>query len=218
MGSLVSVAGYDTGMPCLATVGAQDHDAIAAALEATGACVLLDFPHVTAGLLLARDLKRLQAMGALRTAAIGQGRQHQQHSDVRGDSTLWLDDPRCGQVAAHYLQHLHTLRTQLNRRLFLGLDEDEAHYACYPPGTSYQRHRDSFQHSDSRVLSLVSYLNEDWKPEHGGRLRLHLESGPVEIAPTVGTGICFLSTIEHEVLPATRERLSIAAWMRKRDN
>jgi SM-20-related protein len=34
--------------------------------------------------------------------------------------------------------------------------------------------------------------------------------------PHAGTSVIFLSGIEHEVLPATRERLSIAAWLRKR--
>lgn len=197
-------------------VDAQDPDAIARALQAGGACVLLGFPDVAQSLELAHDLKRLQSVDALHAALIGQGRQHQQDISVRGDRTLWLDDPRCGDAAALYLKQLHTLRTQLNRRLFLGLDEDEAHYACYPPGASYQRHRDSFQHSDSRVLSLVSYLNQDWQPEQGGHLRLHLDSGAVDVPPMLGTGVCFLSTIEHEVLPATRERLSIAAWMRRR--
>ena len=95
------------------------------------------------------------------------------------------------------------------------LAEVEAHYARYAPGTGYARHSDRFRDSDSRVLSLVSYLNEDWQIEQGGALRLYLPQGTVDVMPQSGTSICFLSEIEHEVLPATRERLSIAAWLRR---
>lgn len=31
----------------------------------------------------------------------------------------------------------------------------------------------------------------------------------------ISASLCFLSELEHEVLPAKRERLSIAAWLRR---
>ena len=65
------------------------------------------------------------------------------------------------------------------------------------------------------MLSLVAYLNDDWSVADGGALRLHLDDGAVDIAPLGGTAVCFRSELEHEVLPATRERLSIAAWFRR---
>jgi SM-20-related protein len=85
----------------------------------------------------------------------------------------------------------------------------------YPIGAGYARHRDRFRDDDARVLSLACYLNPHWDAEDGGALRLHLDAGPVEILPQAGTGVCFLSELEHEVLPARRERHSIAAWFRQ---
>ena len=117
-------------------------------------------------------------------------------------------------AARAYLGELDALRVRLDRRLFLGVREVEAHFARYPAGAGYARHRDRFRDDDARVLSLVSYLNPDWGDADGGGLRLYLPDGPVDIAPRTGS-VCFLSALEHEVLPATRPRLSIAAWFRR---
>ena len=136
---------------------------------------------------------------------------------LRGDSTLWLDDPACGPAARDLLAALDALRGELNRRLLLGLDSVEAHFAHYPPGAGYARHRDRFRSDDARVLSMVVYLNPDWPEEAGGALRLHLPEGPHDVPPRLGTVAIFLSeTIEHEVLPARQPRFSVAAWFRQR--
>jgi SM-20-related protein len=157
----------------------------------------------------------LQA-GRLKAAATGRA-DGRQISGLRGDSTLWLDDPACGVAARELLLRLDTLRSELNRRLLLGLDEVEAHFAHYPPGAGYARHRDRFRSDDARVLSLVVYLNADWPDDAGGALRLHLPEGALDIAPRLGTVAVFLSdAVEHEVLPANRARFSVAAWFRQR--
>jgi SM-20-related protein len=110
---------------------------------------------------------------------------------------------------------MEVLRVALNRRLFLGLDEVEAHYARYPPGAHYAKHRDRFRDDDARIVSFVTYLNPDWREGDGGELHLWLDSGRLEITPDVGS-LCFLSELEHEVQPAIVERASIAAWLRRR--
>ena len=69
------------------------------------------------------------------------------------------------------------LRDALNRRLLLGLHELEAHYALYPAGAHYDRHRDRFRDDDARVLSAVLYLNRDWTEADAGALRLYLPDG-----------------------------------------
>lgn len=135
----------------------------------------------------------------------------------RGDDTLWLDSPACGAAAGDLLLALDGLREGLNRRLTLGLASVEAHYAHYPVGAGYARHVDGFRHDDARVLSLVLYLNRDWPADAGGALRLHLPDGHRDIAPQQGTLAIFLSVgVEHEVLPATQPRFSVAAWFRQR--
>lgn len=165
---------------------------------------------------LREEALALHATGQLREASTGRGAGKQQ-AGLRGDATLWLDDPACGEAAREFLTALDALRIRLNRELLLGLHEVEAHYALYPPGAGYVRHRDRFRDDDARVLSLVCYLNPDWPADAGGALRLHLPEGPRDIAPRLGTTVLFLSEeIEHEVMPATQARLSIAAWFRRR--
>ena len=125
---------------------------------------------------------------------------------------------RCGTASKLFLYELEVLRKKLNESVFLGLESVEAHYAVYPAGAAYARHRDRFRDVDARVLSLVCYLNADWPDNAGGALRLHLPDEHKDIAPVQGTTVLFLSEeIEHEVLPATQTRYSIAAWFRRHE-
>jgi SM-20-related protein len=191
-------------------------DALADVLSAYGVCRIAAWPDPALREDLRSDLRRLQAAGALTRAGVGRSSGRALRGDIRADTTLWLDDPRCGAPARAFLARMDALRAMLNRSLFLGLVECEAHYAAYPPGGGYARHRDRFRDSDARVVSWVSYLNDDdWGPDDGGALRLHLQDGAVDLSPAGGS-VCFMSELEHEVLPSTRERLSIACWMRRR--
>jgi SM-20-related protein len=151
----------------------------------------------------------------LQPASIGRGDARVHDPAVRGDRTRWLDGAHAAE--ADFLARLDALRMALNERLFLGLQHAEAHFAVYPPGAGYARHRDRFRDDDARVVSAVCYLNEDWEAAHGGALRLFLPGGPHDVLPVRGRLVLFLSAeIEHEVLPASRERRSIAAWLRRR--
>ncbi|RMH93611.1 2OG-Fe(II) oxygenase [Lysobacter pythonis] len=195
-----------------------EHDvaAIAEALAGPGACLIAGFPAPPLAAALREDLQRLQAEGALHTAGIGRADGHRQRGDLRGDRTLWLDDERCGAAARTYLGQLDALRLGLNRALFLGLRETEAHYALYAPGARYMRHRDRFRDSDARVVTVVGYLNPDWRVADGGELRLYDDDGRHrDIPPHDATSLCFLSEREHEVLVTHRPRMSIAAWLRR---
>jgi SM-20-related protein len=103
----------------------------------------------------------------------------------------------------------------------LGLFELEAHFAVYAPGAAYPTHVDRLRGDDARVLSVVLYLNADWRAADGGALRLYLEgtgrAPRVDVLPCGGTLVAFLSErFAHEVLPAWRERLSLAGWFRRR--
>jgi SM-20-related protein len=202
-------------LPCLdAADFSRDPAALADALHAHGACRIAGWPGADARRALREDLRRLQAEGALSPAAVGREAGRALRDDIRADATRWLDDPRCGAPARAFLAELETVRIALNRSLFLGLTGVEAHYAAYPPGGGYARHRDRFRDSDARVVTWVSYLNADWGADDGGALRLHRDDGHVDVAP-VDCSLCFLSELEHEVLPARRERFSIAAWFRR---
>lgn len=202
-------------MPVIPEVGFDQHDAIAAALEAGGACVLAGFPDAASTQALRDDVLRLRDTSALRQAGIGRGSARTVDQGIRGDGILWLDDPRCAPIATHHLAALDVLRDALNRRLYLGLQALEAHYARYPPGAGYALHHDRFHDSDARRVSVVSYLNDAWNAGDGGALRLHVPQGVASVLPHGGTSVCFLSELAHEVLPARRERLGIPAWLRR---
>lgn len=190
-----------------------DVEAVAAALVTHGACQLSGLPGPAEAVLMRGELEQLHAAGHTHAAKVGRQSQRQSGGTARGDWTVWLDDPACGAPARSHLRALEALRAGLNRHLFLGMQQVQAHYALYPPGAGYGLHRDVFARDNRRVLSLVGYLNPDWRADQGGALRLFLDRGTIDLLPQAGTGVCFLSGIEHQVLPATRERCSIAAWM-----
>lgn len=196
------------------TPASQFHD-IATALTNEGWCVVPDFLSAAQTQALAdechvlRDAQRLTPakVGALRTA-----------TPLRGDSTHWFQTEALSPPQQEFVDRLDALRMTLNRELMLGLVECESHYAVYPPGAGYTRHLDRLRESDARVVSAVFYLNQAWRVADGGALRLYLADGSSrDIFPHAGTLLLFLSAqFEHEVLPATRERMSIACWLRQR--
>ena len=192
------------------------------ALRDAGACWIAGWPDTGLHDALRGDLLRLHATGDLSPAAVGRSDGRALRNDIRADATRWLDDPRCGAPAREFLARLDNIRTALNRSLFLGLVECEAHYAVYPAGGGYARHRDRFRNSDASVISWVTYLISDWCLVDGGALRLYsndedIGADSIDVRP-VGGSLCFLSELEHEVLPTMRERLSIAAWFRMRSS
>ncbi|MCU6433118.1 2OG-Fe(II) oxygenase [Undibacterium sp. Jales W-56] len=176
-------------------------------------------------LALAAECRGLSDQKLLRIAKTGRVAKSDTHvqtqakteAQFRSDQISWLT---AGQSLAcdQYLLLMESLRQRLNRDLFLGLDDYESHFAFYAPGAFYAQHRDRFQDDDRRTISVVIYLNQDWQTEQGGALRLHLnESESLDIAPEASSMILFLSaSMLHEVLPATRDRLSLAGWFRRR--
>jgi SM-20-related protein len=194
---------------------ADDYDLpsrCASELRRDGVCVLTHLFEASRLLALREEATALALAGELRPAVTGR-EVDRKLGKLRGDDTLWLDDPACGRAPSDFLSTLDALRIDLNRQLLLGMERIQAHYAIYPAGASYVRHRDRFRDDDARVLSLVCYLNPDWPDDAGGSLRLHLPDGAIDVVPCLGTTVLFLSAeIEHEVLAATQPRMSIAAW------
>lgn len=139
-------------------------------------------------------------------------------SGLRGDNTHWFASDTASKPQQVFAERLDALRVHLSRTLMLGLVECESHYAVYRPGAGYARHLDRLRDNDARVVSCVYYLNQRWQASDGGALRLYLADGSMrDIYPHAGNLLLFLSgQFEHEVLPATRDRMSIASWMRQR--
>lgn len=151
-------------------------------------------------------------------AGIGKQQDAQINEAIRGDYIHWLDPATASAPVKVYLDRLDELVRFLNRALFLSLKSAEVHLTAYPPGTYYKRHLDQFKKDDHRKLSVIFYLNEHWLPEHGGQLRMYLPAGEQDYLPLAGRLVCFRSDqIEHEVITATRERLSITGWVLDRE-
>ena len=193
---------------------------ISARLETVGYVVVEDFLDDAVVAALGDECAALDIEGRLSSAAIGRGAGRAERQSIRGDRTAWFECDGLSPMQHRYWSRMNRLRESLNRSALLGLSELEAHYALYPIGARYARHRDRFRDDDSRVVSSVLYLNRAWRDEHGGALRLYFPAGSriphVDIYPRAGTLVLFLSAeFEHEVLPAVRERRSIAGWMRR---
>jgi SM-20-related protein len=202
----------------MATSGLGDWGPAAAALSAHGVAVLPGAIADAEWRGLRDEAEQLMARDAFSAARVGRGegtRGAREDSATRGGSICWLD---AGMPAGDgFLSWMDRLRIALNRALFLGLDEFEAHYAHYPVGTGYGTHVDRHQSSDARVVSAVAYLNADWPADAGGELVIYDDLGTprVTLAPEGGTLALFMSEgTQHEARIATRERWSIAGWFR----
>ncbi|MCB1790087.1 MAG: 2OG-Fe(II) oxygenase [Gammaproteobacteria bacterium] len=155
---------------------------------------------------------------ALTRAGIGREDAHQLNRFVRTDDTHWLDAVQAADRA--FLGWMETLRLGINRHLYLGLFDYEAHYARYAPGAFYRRHLDAFDGSHrNRVLSTVLYLNPSWQPGDGGEMLLYApgDGGGLlaTVEPVYGRLAVFLSeSFPHEVVATQRTRYSIAGWFR----
>jgi len=168
---------------------------------------------------LALECRKRAAEGELAPAAVGRGPAQEVREGIRGDHIQWLE-PGQAEPCDLYMELMDSLRQALNRGLFMGLEDFESHFALYPPGAFYRRHVDRFRDDDKRMVSAVIYLNDAWQPDHGGQLRMFFKDGTeYDVQPDGGCLVVFLSgDMPHEVLPATRDRLSLTGWFRRRGN
>lgn len=147
-------------------------------------------------------------------AGIGRDDDHTLNTFVRTDEICWITGE--SEAGNEWIKWTQALQEFLNRRLLLGLFSFESHFAHYAPGDFYKKHLDAFKGEANRVLSLVVYLNPGWMPEDGGELVIYTDDDcTVKVTPSFATLVTFLSEdFPHEVLPAMRDRYSIAGWYR----
>lgn len=193
---------------------------IASALADRGVVVVPGFLSKQSVSELLAEGKRRRAVGEFAGSSIGRDRGNRRDTSVRGDSICWLDEATASDPEHALLERLAELSAVLNESLMLGIVECEAHYARFAAGSGYSRHVDRFGDDDARMISLVMYLNENWCDADGGALRLYgrrdMHEPTRDLSPRGGTLVAMRSeVIEHEVLPATVERWSIAAWLRR---
>ncbi|MFT6056566.1 MAG: SM-20-related protein [Pseudohongiellaceae bacterium] len=149
-------------------------------------------------------------------AGVGRGNDFVKDSLIRTDEISWITgDSKAG---SDWLRWASSLQKYLNEKLLLGLFSFESHVAHYGVDDYYKRHCDSLKGEANRVLSLVLYLNSGWAAADGGELVLYendQDLDGIRVTPLLGTLVVFLSEeFSHEVLPANRDRYSVAGWFR----
>lgn len=149
-------------------------------------------------------------------AGVGRGTNFLRTEFVRTDGIYWITDEN--DDGKEWVSWTARLQRFLNQRLFLGLFSFESHFAHYAPKAYYKRHCDAFRGEANRVLSVVTYLNPGWGAGDGGELVLYRDGQDhegIKVVPLYGTVVVFLSEeFPHEVLPANRDRYSVAGWYR----
>jgi SM-20-related protein len=193
-------------------------EAILADIDRQGWTVQKDFFSPELIQQLQKRLNTLREEGKLKHAGVGREKDFHIEQSIRNDLISWFDEENLEPAEKEYLAVLNDLQQAFNQNFYLGLFEVEIHFALYSPNAFYKRHLDQHRDQDSRVLTVVTYLNENWDEDDGGELCIYLKNGQrVIVSPQAGTFVCFFSAdFEHEVFPAKRERSSITGWFRKR--
>lgn len=193
-------------------------DSILSDLEQKGWSVQEHFFSKELIQILRNELDDFHQQGIFKQAGIGRGSNFNIESSIRQDEIYWIDQNKTTAAQEQYFSIMQQLQNAINQRFYMGLHELEVHFALYPEAAFYKRHLDQHKNHDTRVLSVITYLNENWAVEDGGELQLYLKNGQaVSIIPDAGTFVCFVSAeFEHEVLPARQQRASLTGWFRKR--
>ena len=203
-------------------------DALAQGLAEPGYAVMANFFPTDLALTLAAETQARWQAGAFRAAGVGRGPGWVRRPDIRGDEVCWLEDEAPSPALAQALATLDGLKAHLNAALFAGLEDFEVHLARYGRGAFYARHIDQFEDTTRRAISIVLYLNHQWRRQDGGALRLWTTPAPgreapssktpyVEVLPEAGTLVAFRSAdFWHEVRRARRPRLSLTGWFLRR--
>ena len=161
-----------------------------------------------------RDMERRDK---LQKAGIGTSGEFQIKSAIRGDFIHWLDRDHDKELAPFFAL-MDELNENLRRHCYLSLTDSEFHIAKYPAGSRYNRHLDQFQERSNRQITVLIYLNENWKPGDGGELKIYRDSDETEneilVEPIARRLLLFKSDcVEHEVLTTNVPRYSLTGWL-----
>lgn len=163
--------------------------------------------------LIMNFFKKAEENNHLKKAGIGPSGEFQIKSSVRGDFIYWLDENRDLELAS-FFNVKRDLIANLRRFCFLSLSGSEFHIAKYPEGSHYNRHLDQFNERSNRQITVLVYLNENWKKGDGGELVIYKDDQEIIIEPIAKRLLLFKSdVIEHEVLTTNVPRYSLTGWL-----
>ncbi|MFN3138844.1 MAG: 2OG-Fe(II) oxygenase [Allomuricauda sp.] len=156
----------------------------------------------------------LGKLPSFKEAGIGAHADHQIDTKIRGDFTYWLDRNREAQLTGYWSLLDETMHI-FNRYCYLSLSGYEFHLAHYPSGGHYDKHLDQFENRNNRMISMIIYLNDDWKQGDGGELEIFEKDGSsFLVEPLAGRCVMFKSAeVPHAVLKAHKSRFSLTGWL-----
>lgn len=179
-------------------------------------CVIDNFISANEIATLVQKINLLSENKQLKQAGIGKNAEHLTNTDIRSDYIYWVDENDT-ELQSLFFHFITELTQALNRRFYLGLKEHEFHLALYPPGSFYKKHRDAFKSDDARKITVLLYLNQNWKHEDGGELILYKDdNSSLTIEPLGGRLLVFESEMEHEVLLSKANRYSLTGWIKNK--
>lgn len=156
---------------------------------------------------------KVEESDKLKKAGIGAQQDFQLKAEVRGDFIYWLDEERDTELSA-FFDLKDELVLNLKRFCYLSLSGSEFHIAKYPAGSHYHRHLDQFNERSNRQITVLIYLNENWKKGNGGELVIYKNEQEIIVEPIAKRLLLFKSdTIEHEVLTTNVPRYSLTGWL-----
>ena len=165
--------------------------------------------------LVRKEFIELEHKNRFNYAAVGNNENEQIIHEIRSDLIHWVEkDDGIIQSKLHEL--FDEFRLLLNRYCYLSLSDFEFHFAKYPVGSFYKKHLDQFNNRSNRLISVVLYLNDNWKDGDGGELKVYPNNSkkPELIAPISNRLVVFKSDcLPHEVLVSKFERRSVTGWM-----
>lgn len=164
---------------------------------------------------LSQNLLQLFNQNKFKSAGIGSELNYRTVTAFRSDVIHWLNRDKDDIFENAFFDQIDAFVLYLNKTCYTAITSYEFHYAYYAAGTFYKKHLDQFKDNKDRAYSLIMYLNEDWKMEDGGELKVYLPEGPQHISPRSGKCVFFKSDeLEHEVLISNKPRMSITGWLK----
>lgn len=177
---------------------------------------------------------------AFQSARIGSAGHLQTNSTLRGDKTLWLDESLLSRDSGELndeqktefeiLKTLTKFRDIFKEELLMSLTQIDVHYAIYPPGHGYKTHYDRKGHNNTRELTFILYLNQNWEKIDGGELVLFDKNTSEDtdenkgsvfqiVEPYFNRMVFFKSQMfPHQVKPSTKHRKSLTGWFKSESN
>ena len=158
-------------------------------------------------------LNGLADQDRLKKAGMGTLAEYTVEESIRGDYICWLNTLQPPALLRTVFAFVEDMILHFRESYFLPIKDWETHATLYPPGSRFARHSDRFKHTDHRLISVVLYVNHNWKSGDGGELVLYGDEGSVTVEPVGGRMVIFRSDIEHEVLYTACDRYSLTAWL-----